>query len=157
MGGTGMSRSRLTSTVKQCQRTDFPDRSPPTCGLCRHGWTRPGRSRCGFQNQVRQQERRMKMMLRKSLLRLPTTKLYEWSDVWGSLATMDTFFRSAGSGDNCRVFIVSDLVESMPGAGRRDFHKQHPANDAAQLRQMARADVPKIRSIYGLRQCRPFG
>jgi hypothetical protein len=109
-----------------------------------------------FENQVRQQRRRMKDALRKSLTVAASDKIVQWSDVWGSLATMDTFFRSAGLSDNCQVFIVSDLVESMPGAGRRDFHKQHPANDAAQLRQMARADVPKIRSIYGLGSASPL-
>lgn len=99
----------------------------------------------------------MKTTLRKMLTTAADSRTQESSDVWGSLATMDTFFRTASPGDNCRVFIVSDLVESMPGAGRRDFHKQHPANDAAQLRQMARADVPKIRSIYDLGSASPLG
>ena len=102
------------------------------------------------QKQLLTERSQMKATLRKMLTTAADAETQESSDVWGSLATMDAFFNNASIADNCVVFIISDLIESMPGKGRRDFHRQHPMNDAAYLRGLAVADVPKIRSIYGL-------
>ena len=103
-----------------------------------------------FDEQLQEELSRMNTKLRKMLAQAADVNVRQSSDIWGSLATVDTFFRNASVNDNCMVFIISDMVESMSGKERRDFHVKHPQNDATTLKQMAATDVPKIRSIYGL-------
>lgn len=113
-------------------------------------------ARMKLQKQLLMERAKMKATLHTMLKAAADAEIQQSSDVWGSLATMDTFFGNASAADNCHVFIISDLVESMPGKERRDFHRQQPKNDAASLRAMAIKDVPKIRSIYGLSSQAPL-
>lgn len=137
-----------SQTEANPQRMTIKAALPP--GYETMGGATQSSARMKLQKQLLMERGQMKATLRKMLNTAANANTQESSDVWGSLATMNTFFGNASTTDNCVVFIISDLIESMPGKERRDFHRQHPTNDAAGLRKMAVADVPKIRSIYGV-------
>ena len=66
------------------------------------------------------------------------------TDIWASLDVLNKLIQP-GEKQVVKVFYLSDMIESMDGAGRRDFHKTPPRNrqqadawakeDATQLQQ----------------------
>jgi hypothetical protein len=64
----------------------------------------------------------------------------QWTDIW---ASMPIIAKAAEGGAEVRVYYFSDMIESVRGAGRRDFHTSPPAT-AAQAEDWAKADVKQL-------------
>lgn len=102
------------------------------------------------------QRQEMKTRLRGMLAEAANPATARSTDVWGSLSTISTYFSGSSAAERNLVFYVSDMVESMPGAGRRDFELHPPADDASALQAMARADVPRLRKWYDVTASKPL-
>ena len=66
------------------------------------------------------------------------------TDLWGSL---DVLTHANESGRTVRAYYLSDMVESMTGSGRRDFHKAPPAT-TAQADEWAKTDAKLLGQQY---------
>ncbi len=62
------------------------------------------------------------------------------TDIWASLPIIA---EAAEDGAQVRVYYFSDMIESVKGADRRDFHRQPPTDDA-QAEAWAKADAKKM-------------
>lgn len=62
------------------------------------------------------------------------------TDIWASLPIIS---KAAQDGARVRVYYFSDMIESVKGADRRDFHHQSPANDG-EAETWAKADAKKM-------------
>lgn len=62
------------------------------------------------------------------------------TDIWASLPIIA---KAAEDGAQVRVYYFSDMIESVKGSDRRDFHRQPPADDA-QAEAWAKADAKKM-------------
>ncbi|MBB5282300.1 outer membrane lipopolysaccharide assembly protein LptE/RlpB [Rhabdobacter roseus] len=88
-------------------------------------------------------QREKGIFLRQALTKLNqqnTGGSNQWTDVWGSLPVIA---KAAESGAEVRVYYFSDMIESMRGADRRDFHQSPPITDAV-AEQYAQADAKKL-------------
>jgi hypothetical protein len=65
------------------------------------------------------------------------------TDVWGALQLISNHYAKRQNTDR-KVVFLSDMMESMPGKGRRDFHKKAP-KDKAEAEQLAVADLKWIK------------
>lgn len=65
------------------------------------------------------------------------------TDIWATFELMSRFFEDAPDATKM-VFYISDMKESMPGAGRRNLHKTLPATKA-EAESMALADAEVIK------------
>lgn len=86
-----------------------------------------------------------------------TSASNQHTDLWGSL---DVLARADESGRQVRAYYLSDMVESMNGSGRRDFHKTPPASNE-QADEWAKTDAKKLGEQYtigspGIRLVLPF-
>lgn len=63
------------------------------------------------------------------------------TDIWASLPVIA---RANESGSNVKVYYLSDMVESVQGAGRRDFHKT-PPKDNGQAEEWAKKDAESLK------------
>ena len=68
------------------------------------------------------------------------------TDLWGSL---DVLARADESGRQVRGYYLSDMIESMSGPGRRDFHKIPPASNA-QADEWAKTDAKTLGTQYAI-------
>ena len=68
------------------------------------------------------------------------------TDLWGSL---DVLAHANESGRTVRAYYLSDMVESMSGPGRRDFHKAPPAT-TAQADEWAKTDAKLLGTQYAI-------
>lgn len=75
-----------------------------------------------------------------------TDKSNQHTDIWGSL---DVLARADESGRQVRAYYLSDMVESMSGPDRRDFHKTPPASNE-QADDWAKADAKKLGEQYAI-------
>lgn len=81
-------------------------------------------------------------------LRQTLTKLHQQNngasnqttDIWASLPVIA---KASESGSEVHVYYFSDMVESVKGPGRRDFHSHPPANDT-EAENWAKEDVKKL-------------
>ena len=65
----------------------------------------------------------------------------QMTDIWASLPVVA---KASENGAEVKVYYLSDMIESMRGAERRDFHKQGPqTNDQAQ--EWAKTDAQKLK------------
>lgn len=62
------------------------------------------------------------------------------TDIWASLPVIA---KAAEEGAQVRVYYFSDMVESVKGASRRDFHTNPPADDD-QAESWAKEDIKKL-------------
>lgn len=67
------------------------------------------------------------------------------TDIWASLPVIN---KAAESGAEVKVYYLSDMIESMKGANRRDFHNT-PPQDNAQAETWAKEDAKQMQQ-YGL-------
>lgn len=65
------------------------------------------------------------------------------TDIWGTIEVMSDFFSGTKATDQNYVFIISDMLESHKGNGRRDFTHKAPTNKAM-AEEFANADVKWI-------------
>jgi hypothetical protein len=63
------------------------------------------------------------------------------TDIWASLPVIT---KAAETGAAVRVYYLSDMIESMKGANRRDFHI-NPPQDNAQAENWAKADAKQMK------------
>ena len=61
-------------------------------------------------------------------------------------ATLPLIDKEVAKGYNVKVYYLSDMVESMKGEHRRDFHTNPPADDAAAV-GWAREDASKLKAL----------
>lgn len=66
------------------------------------------------------------------------------TDIWASFELMTRFFSDAAPQDTCYAFFISDMVESVKGEGRRDFH-HNSIKDKQEAESMAVEDARWIR------------
>lgn len=62
------------------------------------------------------------------------------TDIWASLPIIA---KAAADGALVRVYYFSDMIESVKGSDRRDFHRQPPTDDA-EAEAWAKADAKKM-------------
>jgi hypothetical protein len=77
------------------------------------------------------------------------------TDIWASLPVIA---QAAETGADVRVYYLSDMIESMTGTGRRDFH-QKPPKDNTEAQDWAKADAAKLKySLSGstIKMALPF-
>ena len=91
------------------------------------------------------------------------------SDLWGTLQTINIFFRDARPADRCVVYYLSDMVESKTGAGRVDYYhtplttpppKRRPAPTFPASRPSSASSIPpssaaSTRSTSSFRKAAP--
>ena len=64
-----------------------------------------------------------------------------YTDIWASLPVIN---KAAESGAEVKVYYLSDMIESMRGANRRDFHTT-PPQDNAQADNWAKTDAKQMK------------
>lgn len=64
------------------------------------------------------------------------------TDIWASLSVID---RAVGQGFVTKAYYLSDMIESMKGTGRRDFHTT-PPHSQAQAEDWAKTDAEQLKS-----------
>jgi hypothetical protein len=64
------------------------------------------------------------------------------TDIWGSLPVIA---KAAETGMEVKVYYLSDMIESMKGADRRDFHHNAPTNNQ-EAQSWAKADAKTLKS-----------
>lgn len=69
------------------------------------------------------------------------------TDLWRSLEAASRYLGSAPATDGRYVIWVSDMIESMKGTQRRDFHV-NKITDRQQAEELAAADVPYIEQTF---------
>jgi hypothetical protein len=83
--------------------------------------------------------------IKTGLAQVNTERTSAYTDLWAALELMSRFFATAQPGDEKIAVFISDMVESMQGPGRRDFHRHKiPSKEAAE--QMAREDAAWIQA-----------
>lgn len=83
------------------------------------------------------------IFLRQLLLKLNqqnTGSSNQSTDIWASLPVIA---KAGESGAQVSVYYFSDMVESVKGSGRRDFHAKPPLSDA-QAEEDAKVDVKQL-------------
>ncbi|WP_247232616.1 hypothetical protein [Telluribacter sp. SYSU D00476] len=64
----------------------------------------------------------------------------QWTDIWASLPIIA---KASEGGSEVKVYYFSDMIESVRGTDRRDFHTTPPASEA-QAEEWAKADVKQL-------------
>jgi hypothetical protein len=64
----------------------------------------------------------------------------QFTDIWASLPVIA---KAGEDGSDVKVFYFSDMIESVKGGDRRDFHIKPPQTDA-QAEELAKADTKKL-------------
>lgn len=72
----------------------------------------------------------------------------QWTDLWGSLGVASEELKASADG---AIYYFSDMFESMPGAGRRDFDASVPQN-RSEANEWAAADADKLSDLMVLKQ-----
>jgi hypothetical protein len=72
----------------------------------------------------------------------------DWTDLWGTLGVAST--ELSGDADRRQLYYFSDMYESMPGPGRRNFDRT-PPRSRSQAEQWARADADTLDALMVIR------
>ncbi len=67
------------------------------------------------------------------------------TDLWAIFELMSDYFGQSSPEDDRLVIIVSDMIESMRGPGRRDFHSK-PIKNKAEAEALAKEDAQWIKN-----------
>lgn len=85
----------------------------------------------------------------RHLHRLRTgSRFKQWTDLWGTLQVISE--EADTSAASVRVYYLSDMFESMPGAGRRDFDEAPPTTKA-EAETWAERDAKQIADLIKVR------
>jgi hypothetical protein len=93
-------------------------------------------------------ERERMVFLKQLLSKLNlqnTDASQQQTDIWASLPVVG---KAAETGAEVRVYYLSDMIESMKGTGRRDFHTNAPQNNA-EAETWAKADAKNLKYTLG--------
>lgn len=77
----------------------------------------------------------------------------QWTDLWGSLGVASEELEASADG---AIYYFSDMFESMPGPGRRDFDASTPQS-RAEATEWAAADADKLSDLMVLKPDRLTG
>jgi hypothetical protein len=97
---------------------------------------------------LRRTTRRLQAALRSPPL---SSSVSGWTDLWGTVGVATTELTSPA--DTRTLYYFSDMYESMPGSGRRNFDR-HPPQSRAQAERWARTDVPRLDSLMRVEPAR---
>ncbi|WP_428667944.1 hypothetical protein [Runella sp.] len=78
------------------------------------------------------------LMAKLGIQNVGTSQRY--TDIWASLPVIN---KATETGAEVKVYYLSDMIESMKGANRRDFHS-NPPQDNAQAEEWAKADAKQM-------------
>ncbi len=98
-------------------------------------------AQASFDLMLQRERTLMKRQLLAKLAQQNTGSSNQETDIWASLPLIA---KAGETGATVRVYYLSDMVESMTGPGRRDFHKRPPATDK-QATEWAKTDAEKLK------------
>ncbi len=93
-----------------------------------------------FQNEIEQFLQKATTRLQNFLASPPPTSS-RWTDLWGTLGVAST--ELAENAGEKHLYYLSDMFESMPGPGRRNFDER-PPQSRAQAQRWAQADADTL-------------
>jgi hypothetical protein len=104
-------------------------------------------------------KRRTEQFLRRATRRLqealrappPSSSFSQWTDLWGTVGVATT--ELSARADAPTLYYFSDMYESMPGPGRRNFDRR-PPRSRAQAERWARTDVARLDSLMRVDRAR---
>ncbi|GAA4456243.1 hypothetical protein GCM10023189_25150 [Nibrella saemangeumensis] len=94
-----------------------------------------------FDLSLQRERTTMRQQVLSKLAQQNTNTSNQQTDIWASLPVIA---KAGESGATVRVYYLSDMVESMKGAGRRDFHT-NPPKDNSQAELWAKADAGQLK------------
>ncbi|GAA4408237.1 hypothetical protein GCM10023187_29820 [Nibrella viscosa] len=94
-----------------------------------------------FDLSLQRERTNMRQQVWSKLAQQNTNTSNQQTDIWASLPVIA---KAGESGAMVKVYYLSDMVESMKGTGRRDFHT-NPPRDNAQAEQWAKADAEQLK------------
>ncbi|MDW8296894.1 MAG: hypothetical protein RMJ97_08425 [Raineya sp.] len=99
-----------------------------------------------YQVSLKKEKNKMQQRCIEALLDDNITETKQYTDIWAILPIIDK--KNAKKPENTifKVFILSDMVESMPGLERRDFYKRPPFS-RQEAEQWAEKDVKRFTEI----------
>lgn len=89
-------------------------------------------------------DREKMMMLRQAMSKLNMQNVsgsQRFTDIWASLGVIA---KAAETGAEVKAYFLSDMIESMRGAGRRDFHSNPPKSNA-EAESWAKTDAQTLK------------
>ena len=89
-------------------------------------------------------DREKMMILRQATSKMAVQNIsvsQRFTDIWGSLGVIS---KVAESGVEVKAYFLSDMIESMRGAGRRDFHSNPPQNNI-EAEKWAKTDAQALK------------
>lgn len=99
-----------------------------------------------YQVALKKERSRMLHKCKDALLNPNTTFTKQYTDIWAVLPIIDKRNAKKKENTQIKVYLLSDMVESMPGLERRDFYKRPPfSKQEAQL--WAEKDAQKFADI----------
>ena len=102
-----------------------------------------------YEAQVKNRQDSLLATLKDNLLLTPGESTKKHTDLWGAFELMSTFFQKNKDGSTKEAVFISDMMESMPGKGRHDFHKKLPKNKQ-EAEQLARKDTRWILANFSI-------
>lgn len=103
-----------------------------------------------FQTETEQFLKRATSRLQE-ILETPPSTSRKWTDLWGTLGVAST--ELADDTRERHLYYLSDMFESMPGPGRRNFDER-PPQSRAQAQRWARADADTLDTFMVLHRDR---
>ena len=94
-----------------------------------------------FDLALNREKARIRQQVLQQLVAQNTGASNQQTDIWASLPVIET---AAETGATVKVYYLSDMVESVKGADRRDFHVR-PPNGNAQADEWAKADAKQLK------------
>jgi len=79
-----------------------------------------------YQVSLRKEKNKMINKCKEALLDPNTSSTKQYTDIWAVLPIIDKRNAKKKENTKLKVYLLSDMVESMPGPERRDFYKRPP-------------------------------
>ena len=99
-----------------------------------------------YQMALKKERNKMINKCKEALLDPNTTFTKQYTDIWAVLPIIDKRNAKKKENTQIKVYLLSDMVESMPGLERRDFYKRPPfSKQEAQI--WAEKDAKKFTEI----------
>jgi hypothetical protein len=99
-----------------------------------------------YQVSLKKEKNKMQQRCIEALLDDNITETKQYTDIWAILTIIDKKNAKKPENSLLKVFILSDMVESMPGLERRDFYKRPPFS-RQEAEQWAEKDVKRFTDI----------
>lgn len=99
-----------------------------------------------YQVALKRERNKMINRCKDALLDPNTTFTKQYTDIWAVLPIIDKRNAKKKENTNLKVYLLSDMVESMPGLERRDFYKRPPFSKQ-EAQAWAEKDAKKFADI----------